>query len=67
MRNLEATEKLFWENLELTCQRGSVSHVREAAVRLALIRAFQASLGKAGADVPMLTANLLGPSDVPSS
>lgn len=60
LKSLDHTEELFWSNLELTCRRGNVSHVREAAVRLALVRAFQASLGKPGADETLLTANLLG-------
>ncbi|KAF8887051.1 peptidase family C50-domain-containing protein [Mucidula mucida] len=59
LKSLDHTEELFWSNLELTCRRGNVSHVREAAVRLALVRAFQASLGKPGADETLLTTNLL--------
>lgn len=53
-------EKLFWSDLSLIARRGQVSQVREAAVSLALIRAFQTSLGKAGAEGPVLAARLLG-------
>jgi separase len=53
-------EKLFWSDLALITRRGHVSQVREAAISLALIRAFQTSLGKAGLEGPILTVQLLG-------
>ncbi|KAF9225675.1 hypothetical protein BS17DRAFT_749997 [Gyrodon lividus] len=52
-------EKLFWADLALTLRRGTVPHVREASVSLAMIRAFQSSLGKASTDGPLLAARLL--------
>ncbi|KAK0203498.1 cysteine peptidase C50 [Desarmillaria ectypa] len=58
-RSLEAAARLFCDNLKLTAHNGDVSHVREAAIKLALIRAFQTSLGKSGTDGPLLVANLL--------
>ncbi len=59
-RSLEAAARLFGDNLKLTAHNGDVSHVREAAIKLALIRAFQTSLGKSRTDGPLLFANLLG-------
>jgi separase len=53
-------EKLFWSDLTRIARRGQVSQIREAAMSLALIRAFQTSLGKAGLEGPILTAQLLG-------
>ncbi|KAG7448865.1 uncharacterized protein BT62DRAFT_946578 [Guyanagaster necrorhizus] len=58
-RSLETAAQLFCDNLKLTAHNGDVSHVREAAIKLALIRAFQTSLGKSGTDGPLLVANLL--------
>ncbi|KAK0494593.1 cysteine peptidase C50 [Armillaria luteobubalina] len=58
-RCLETAARLFGDNLKLTTHNGDVSHVREAAIKLALIRAFQTSLGKSGTDGPLLVANLL--------
>ncbi|KAK0192924.1 peptidase family C50-domain-containing protein [Armillaria mellea] len=58
-RNLETAARLFGDNLKLTAHNGNVSHVREAAIKLALIRAFQTSLGKSGTGGPLLVANLL--------
>ncbi|KAK0220404.1 cysteine peptidase C50 [Armillaria fumosa] len=58
-RSLETAARLFGDNLRLTAHNGDVSHVREAAIKLALIRAFQTSLGKSGTDAPLLVANLL--------
>lgn len=60
LNTLNTAEKLFWSDLALVARRGNVSHVREAAISLALIRAFQTSLGKAGKDGPTLAARLLG-------
>lgn len=60
LKELETAEQLLWETMRLSCHRGSVSHVRDATLRLALVRTFQASLGKAGADRPLLTVNLMG-------
>lgn len=62
---LNDAEKLFWADLALTLRRGTVPHVREASVSLAMIRALQSSLGKASAGAPLLAARLLGTSVVP--
>ena len=59
---LTAAEKLFWSDLALMARRGRVSHVRDAAVSLGLIKAFQTSLGQSLSEGPTLTARLLGAS-----
>lgn len=60
LSDLGHAEELFWADLALTADRGSVPHVREAAVHLALIRAFKTSLGNGGKHGPVLAARLLG-------
>jgi separase len=60
LSDLKHAEDLFWADLALTADRGSVPHVREAAVHLALIRAFQTSLGNGGKHGPIVAARLLG-------
>jgi separase len=62
LTTLDSAEKLFWADLGYTGKRGRVLHVRDAVVSLALIRALQTSLGKAGKEGPILAANLLGSS-----
>lgn len=57
---LQNAEKLFWSDLTLVAKRGNVFHVRDTAVSLALIRAFQDTLGKARPEGPTLAACLLG-------
>lgn len=57
---LDAAEKLFWENLSLIGRRGKVADVRETVVSLALIQAFQTSLGKSSAGGPTLAIGFLG-------
>ena len=57
---LGAAEKLFWADLALVARRGKVAHVRDAVVSLALIKAFQTSLGQSRIEGPTLTARLLG-------
>lgn len=57
---LNTAEKLFWSDLAEVARRGHVPHVRDSAVSLALIRAFQTSLGKVGIDGSILVAQLLG-------
>ena len=59
---LDSAEKLFWSDLALMARRGRVSHVRDAAVSLGLIKAFQTSLGQSLSEGPTLTARLLGAS-----
>ncbi|CAL1698705.1 unnamed protein product [Somion occarium] len=56
---LNAAEKLFWSDLALVARRGNVSHVRDSVISLALIRAFQTSLGKSGKQGATLAAHLL--------
>ncbi|KAH8099548.1 peptidase family C50-domain-containing protein [Cristinia sonorae] len=56
---LSAAEKLFWSDLALVARRGKVSHVRDAVVSLALIKAFQTSLGQSQNEGATLTARLL--------
>lgn len=57
---LDKAERLFVADLAAISRRGGVSQVREAAVSLALIGAFQTSLGKAGIKWPTLAAGLIG-------
>lgn len=53
-------EKFFWTGLELSGSRGEVQQVREAALSLGLLRAFQTSLGKGGKNNALIAAALLG-------
>jgi separase len=57
---LSNAEQLFRADLDLLARRGSVSHVREAAVSLAMITAVRSSLGMAAPQAPLLAARLLG-------
>lgn len=57
---LDNAEKLFWADLSLVSRKGRVSRVRDATLSLAMIRALQSSLGRAGKTGPVLTASLLG-------
>ena len=57
---LANAEKLLWSHLNLMAQRGSVVKVREAAISLALVGAFQTSLGNQRNGVPWVMASLLG-------
>ena len=57
---LANAEKLFWSDLELVANRGKAFHVRDAAISLAFIRAFKASLGEVQEPGPTLAARLLG-------
>lgn len=57
---LNHAEKLFWSDLAHISRRGNVFDVRDAAISLTLIRAFQASLGGTSGDSPILAARLLG-------
>jgi separase len=57
---LNNAERLFWSDLTLISRRGNVFDVRDAAISLALIRAFQTSLGNSTNDSPVLAARLLG-------
>lgn len=57
---LADAEKLLWSHLNLMAQKGSVVKVREAAISLALVQAFQTSLGNQRNGVPWVMASLLG-------
>ena len=57
---LASAEKLLWSHLDLLAQKGSVVKVREAAILLALVGAFQTSLGKQRNKAPWVMASLLG-------
>ncbi|KAG6831576.1 hypothetical protein H0H87_004795 [Tephrocybe sp. NHM501043] len=56
---LEAAERLFWDNLTDIAKTGNISDVREGAVSLALVQAFQTSLGKSTGNTSSLTVSLL--------
>ncbi|KIP07348.1 hypothetical protein PHLGIDRAFT_30059 [Phlebiopsis gigantea 11061_1 CR5-6] len=56
---LNHAEKLFWSDLALISRRGNVFDVRDAAVSLALICAFQTSLGGSTSNSPTVAARLL--------
>jgi len=60
LSDLDHAEEHFWADLALTADRGSVHHVREAAIHLALIKALQTSLGNEGKDGPIVAVRLLG-------
>lgn len=61
---LDNAENLFWADLALVARRGHVSRVRDATVSLAIIKALQSSLGKAGGTSPALSTCLLGTNHV---
>ena len=57
---LANAEKLLWSHLNLMAQKGSVVKIRETAILLALVGAFQTSLGNQRNKVPWVIASLLG-------
>jgi len=57
---LEHAEKLYAQGLSDFFETGSVIHMRESAVSLALIKAFETSLGRVGKQGPLTAARLLG-------
>jgi separase len=57
---LSNAEQLFWSDLQLLARRGTVSHVRAAAVSLAMIGALRSSFGNASPQAPLLAARLIG-------
>ncbi|KAF8878729.1 peptidase family C50-domain-containing protein [Infundibulicybe gibba] len=59
LATLDDTENLLWENLKVIASRGSATSVRETAVSLALIHAYQGSLGKPVLHSPILVTGLL--------
>jgi separase len=60
LETLDSAETLFWANLTIIARRGNVPDVRDSVMSLALIRAFQTSLGRSGASGPALAVGLLG-------
>ncbi|KAM5541905.1 hypothetical protein V8D89_004634 [Ganoderma adspersum] len=64
LETLATAEKLFWEHMSYVARRGHVTSVREAAICLALIRAFRTSLGRGDKYTPVLAAQLLDASTV---
>ncbi|KIY64248.1 hypothetical protein CYLTODRAFT_358669 [Cylindrobasidium torrendii FP15055 ss-10] len=59
LENLNSTEQLLWNTLQLGSVDGNVLNLRDSTTRLALIRAFQASLGQVEKDSPLVVSNLL--------
>ncbi|KAJ4488281.1 cysteine peptidase C50 [Lentinula aciculospora] len=58
-KNLEHAEQLFWSYLSGLGQRGYVPDIRESSMSIAVIKTFQASLGRFDPKTPSLTAGLL--------
>ncbi|KAJ3737449.1 cysteine peptidase C50 [Lentinula guzmanii] len=58
-KDLEHTEKLFWSYLSALGQKGFVPYIREASMSIAIIKTFQASLGRFDPKTPLLTVGLL--------
>ncbi|KAJ3998053.1 cysteine peptidase C50 [Lentinula boryana] len=58
-KDLEHTEKLFWSYLSALGQKGFVPYIRESSMSIAIIKTFQASLGRFDPKTPLLTAGLL--------
>ncbi|KAG6876650.1 hypothetical protein C0993_001514 [Termitomyces sp. T159_Od127] len=58
--SLEAAEKFFWACLVHIARTGKITDVRDGIVSLALVQAFQTSLGKSNVNAPNLTVGLLG-------
>ncbi|KAK2461139.1 hypothetical protein APHAL10511_006666 [Amanita phalloides] len=56
---LENAAKLFWSNLSLITTNGCVPDIRNATISLALISAFQTSLGRPGKGGSSLAVGLL--------
>lgn len=57
---LDSAEKYFQCSIKLTEKAGDVVHLRGAAVSLALVKAFQTSLGKLDDFDAICAASLLG-------
>ena len=60
VESLTDAESHFVSALECFGRQGSVVHVRQSALSLALMRAFQTSLGTYDKFNPVLASNLLG-------
>ncbi|KDQ13324.1 hypothetical protein BOTBODRAFT_133563 [Botryobasidium botryosum FD-172 SS1] len=59
LATLGNAEKHFWSTLTLGGVRGDVSRIRDTAVSLVLVRAFQTSLGNDGKDSAAIASALL--------
>ena len=57
---LSTAENFFWSCLELNANLGEVPQVRDVAISLALIRAYQTALGAKAKNTPAVTAAVLG-------
>ena len=57
---LDSAEKYFRDSIALTEKSGDVLHLRDAAVSLALVKAFQTSLGKIDDRNAIYATSLLG-------
>ena len=57
---LDRSEKSFIEALSLSANSGLVEDVRQACLALALLRAFQTSLGQGSAGITASAAGILG-------
>ena len=57
---LGASEQYFWASLESNALRGEAPHLRDAALSLAIIRAYQTALGSKSKHGPEVTTALLG-------
>lgn len=64
IKSLKHTEKLFWAYLGSLGRNGYVPDIREAALSIAIIQTFQASLGRSDSRSSLITAGLLGNSEI---
>jgi separase len=60
---LAETERWFWDSLRCVIGNGQALHARDAAVSLALLKAFQASLGRQKSNDASVAVKLLGKSN----
>ncbi|KAF9070318.1 peptidase family C50-domain-containing protein [Rhodocollybia butyracea] len=59
IKSLEHGEKLFWSYLGALGQKGYLPDLRKSVISIAIIKTFQASLGRSDPKTPLLTAGLL--------
>ena len=57
---LNGAEEIYSTGLDTFYERGSITHMRDSAVSLALVKAFQAALGATGREGPAMAARFLG-------
>lgn len=57
---LRNAEEIYSTGLSTFFERGSIMHMRECAISLALIKGFQTALGTAGKTGPAVAARFLG-------